>query len=66
MKNVLHITCCLKFVGLKTICGTCDIHNVVPVNENKIAGKTYSGLPENPREVAVVKHATRGRDGESV
>ncbi|PSN44708.1 hypothetical protein C0J52_11834 [Blattella germanica] len=55
-----------RFVGLKTVSGTRGIHSVIPVSENKIAVKTYSGSPENPREVAVVKRAARGRGGESV
>ncbi|PSN30172.1 hypothetical protein C0J52_26449 [Blattella germanica] len=58
-----------RFVGLKTVTGTRDIHivtKVVPVSVNKIAVKTYSGSPENPREVAVVKHVVRSRGGESV
>ena len=55
-----------RFIRLKTVSGTCAIHSVIPVSENKIAVKTYSGSPENPREVAVVKRAARGRGGESV
>lgn len=41
-----------RFIGLKTVPGTRNIHCVVPANEN-IRVKTYSSSPETAREVEV-------------
>lgn len=54
-----------RFVSLKTVPGTRCIHSVVPLSENKLSVKMYSGSPEVPREVALLS-APRSRRGESV
>lgn len=51
-KNETDFLNSTRFVGLKTVPGTRNIHCVVPAN-GKIRIKTYSSSPETPREVEV-------------
>lgn len=51
-KNETDFLNSTRFVGLKTVLRTRNIHCVVPAN-GKIRIKTYSSFPEMPREVEV-------------